>query len=47
MNSFYYQPMMDAIASMGFGYKGPSFNDLRVNLLRDAKKEVELLVESY
>lgn len=39
--------MIDVIASIGVGYKGPSYHDLRVTLLWDAKKEVELLVESY
>lgn len=46
-NSIYYQEMIDAVASMGLGYKGPSYQSLRVNLLRDAKKEVQLLVDSY
>ena len=27
--SYYYQPMIDAIASMGPGFKGPSFHDFR------------------
>ncbi|XP_031286483.1 uncharacterized protein LOC116145194 [Pistacia vera] len=39
--------MADAIAAIGPGYKIPTYHNLRVNLLRDAKKEVQLLVDSY
>ena len=47
VNSFYFKPMLDAIVAIGPGYKGPSYYQLRVNLLKDAKKEVQLLVDSY
>ena len=47
MNSFYFKPMLDAIATIGPGYKGPTYYQLRVNLLKDDKKEVQLLVNSY
>ena len=47
VNSFYFKPMLDAIASISLGYKGPTYYQLRVNLLKDAKKEVQLLVNSY
>ena len=46
VNSVYYQKMIDAIAAAGPGYKGPSYHAVRVPLLRDQKKEVQLLVES-
>ena len=45
-NSCYYQPMIDAITSMGPGFKGPSFHDLRGPLLKDIVHDVhEYLVE--
>ena len=46
MNSMYYQRMIDAVAAAGPGYKGPSYHAVRVPVLRDQKKEVQLLVES-
>ena len=39
--------MLDAIFVIGPGYKGPNYHQLQVNLLKDAKKEVQLLVDSY
>ena len=39
--------MLDAIFVIGPGYKGPNYHQLRVNLLKDVKKEVQLLVDSY
>ena len=45
--SFYSKLMLDAIFAIGLGYKGPNYYQLRVNLLKDAKKEVQLLVDSY
>ena len=39
--------MLDAIFAIGLGYKGPNYHQLRVNLLKDVKKEVQLLVNSY
>ncbi|XP_031259118.1 uncharacterized protein LOC116117224 [Pistacia vera] len=47
INSIYLQPLVDAIVAIGFGYKNPNYHGFRVNLLRDAKKEVPLLVDSY
>ena len=47
VNSFYFKPMLDGIATIGPRYKGPSYHQLRVNLLKDAKKEVQLLVNSH
>ncbi|XP_031265605.1 uncharacterized protein LOC116124029 [Pistacia vera] len=47
VNSIYLQPLMNAITAIGHGYKHPNYHALRVNLLRDAKKEVQLLVDSY
>ncbi|XP_019432954.1 PREDICTED: uncharacterized protein LOC109339878 [Lupinus angustifolius] len=46
-NSVYYQPMIDAIAAIGLGYKGPSYYTIRSNLLHAMKKDVELLVETF
>nr|CAN67153.1 hypothetical protein VITISV_038391 [Vitis vinifera] len=39
VNSFYFKPMLDAISVIGPAYKGPNYHQLRVNLLKDAKKE--------
>ncbi|XP_031262581.1 uncharacterized protein LOC116120753 [Pistacia vera] len=47
INSIYFQPMVDAITAIGPGYKIPTYHNLRVNLLRDARKEVQLLVDGY
>jgi len=46
-HSIYYQEMIDAIVSIGFGYAGPSYNALRVKVLAEVKNEVQLLIESY
>ncbi|XP_019433521.1 PREDICTED: uncharacterized protein LOC109340313 [Lupinus angustifolius] len=46
-NSVYYQPMIDAIATIGPGYKGPIYYAIISNLLHEMKKEVELLVEKF
>ncbi|XP_028788807.1 uncharacterized protein LOC114744828 [Neltuma alba] len=45
VNSPYFQPMIDAIAAIGPGYKGPSYHAFRTKLLQDMKKEVQLLVD--
>lgn len=45
LNSSSYQPMIDAIASIGAGYKGPNYHVMRTNLLCDMKKSVQLLVD--
>ncbi|KAL3537023.1 hypothetical protein ACH5RR_000389 [Cinchona calisaya] len=47
VNSPFYQRAIDHIASMGHGYKGPSYHALRVPLLRDAKKDVQLVIDSF
>ena len=47
VNSFYFKPMLDAISTICLRYKGPNYHQLRVNLLKDAKKEVQILVNSY
>ncbi|XP_050249173.1 uncharacterized protein LOC126696481 [Quercus robur] len=47
MNSSYYQPMFNAVASYGHGYRGSNYHALRVPLLRDAKREVQLIVDSH
>lgn len=41
VNFVYYQQSIDAIASMGPGYKGPNFHSLRGYLLARNVKEVE------
>ncbi|MCL7043806.1 hypothetical protein MKW94_016597 [Papaver nudicaule] len=47
VNSYYFQPMLDAVAAVGLGYKAPSYYDLRTNLLRAHVREVQLFVESF
>ncbi|KAE8717198.1 seed maturation protein PM36 [Hibiscus syriacus] len=47
VNSPLFTIAMSKIASMGHGYNGPSYHDIRVNLLKDAKQSVHLIVESY
>ncbi|XP_022871119.1 uncharacterized protein LOC111390332 [Olea europaea var. sylvestris] len=47
VHSVYYQQSIDAIASMGPGYKGPNFHSLRGYLLAKNVKEVQNYVESY
>ena len=39
-NSYYYQPMLDAVTSMGPGFKGPSYHDLRGSLLKDVVHDI-------
>jgi hypothetical protein len=42
----YYQPMSDAIASCGPGFKGPGYEDIRGNLLKNEVERVkEYLIE--
>ncbi|XP_038995722.1 uncharacterized protein LOC120120036 [Hibiscus syriacus] len=43
----YFQPALDALNAIGPGFKGPSYHELRVNLLGDCKRECCLLVEGY
>jgi hypothetical protein len=47
IKSPYCQEAADAIASIGPGFKVPTYHDIRVNLLGDCKRECSLLVESY
>ena len=47
VNFFYFKPILDAIAAINPKYKGPSYHQFQVNLLKDDKKEVQLLVHSY
>ena len=47
VNSFYFTPMLDAIFVICLGYKGSTYRQLWFNNLKDAKKEVQLLVNSY
>ncbi|KAL0404286.1 UNVERIFIED_CONTAM: hypothetical protein Sradi_2069400 [Sesamum radiatum] len=46
-NSPFFQIAMSKVASMGHGYIGPSYRALRVSLLRDAKKQVVLIFDSF
>ncbi|XP_015972112.1 uncharacterized protein LOC107495478 [Arachis duranensis] len=39
--------MLDGITGIGPGYKGPSYDKLRVNLLADLKRECQIVVDSY
>ena len=47
VNSFYFKSMLDVIFAIGLRYKGPNYHQMQVNLLKDAKNEVQLLVDSY
>ncbi|XP_054791275.1 uncharacterized protein LOC129296901 [Prosopis cineraria] len=47
VNCPYFLPALDAIAAIGPGFKGPSFEELKVNLLTDCRKECQLLIESH
>ena len=47
VNSSYYQPMFNAVASYGPGYKCPNYHALPMPLLRDAKREVQLIVDFH
>ena len=47
MNSFYFNPMLNAIFVIDPRYKGLTYHKLWVNLLKNAKKEIQLLVNSY
>uniref|UniRef100_A0A6N2LXX5 BED-type domain-containing protein n=1 Tax=Salix viminalis TaxID=40686 RepID=A0A6N2LXX5_SALVM len=38
--SYYYQLMIDVVTSMGPGFKGPSYHDLRGSLLKDVVHDV-------
>ncbi|XP_052177542.1 uncharacterized protein LOC127791597 [Diospyros lotus] len=47
VNSPFFQKAVDKIASMGHGYKAPNYHALRVNLLRDAKTQIKLIIDSF
>ena len=47
MNSSYYQPIFNVVASYGPRYRGPNYHALRVPLLRDTKREIQLIVDSH
>ncbi|XP_025670374.1 uncharacterized protein [Arachis hypogaea] len=43
----FFQDMLDGVAGIGPGYKGPSYDTLRVNLLADLKRKCQMIVDSY
>ncbi|GAV92062.1 DUF659 domain-containing protein [Cephalotus follicularis] len=48
LQSPYFQPAIDAmVVGIGRGFKGPSYDEIRVGLLKDCKKECQLLVDTY
>ncbi|KAL4396541.1 hypothetical protein AHAS_Ahas01G0102200 [Arachis hypogaea] len=47
VNSAYYQPMIDAIASMGAGYKGPNYPRVREHLLSKLVEDVRKIIDGY
>ncbi|XP_026417787.1 uncharacterized protein LOC113313258 [Papaver somniferum] len=47
INSYYFQLMLDAFATIDPGYKAPSYDDIHTNLLRAMVKEVQLFVENF
>ncbi|XP_015960985.1 uncharacterized protein LOC107484947 [Arachis duranensis] len=47
IQSPYFQPTLDGVAAIRPGFKGPSYDEMRVHLLADLKKECQLLVEGY
>ncbi|GAV88399.1 LOW QUALITY PROTEIN: DUF659 domain-containing protein/Dimer_Tnp_hAT domain-containing protein, partial [Cephalotus follicularis] len=47
LQSPYFQPSIDAMVGIGRGFKGPSYHEIRVGLLKDCKKECRLLMETY
>ncbi|XP_057759378.1 uncharacterized protein LOC130979848 [Arachis stenosperma] len=47
VNSVYYMPMIDAIANMGAGYKGPNYERVYGYLLRKLVEDVKKMIEDY
>ncbi|XP_020684054.1 uncharacterized protein LOC110100747 [Dendrobium catenatum] len=47
LNLPYAQKAVDAITTIGPGYKLPSYHNMRVNLLKDCKEECRLLIDCY
>ncbi|KAF1894696.1 hypothetical protein Lal_00020988, partial [Lupinus albus] len=46
-NSAYYQPMIDALCSMGPSYKGPNYYRVRGHLVNKWVEDVKILVNDY
>ena len=46
-NSSYYQPMIDVIASCVTGFKGPSFHDIRGELLRNEVLRIDEYLKEF
>ncbi|XP_025636361.1 uncharacterized protein [Arachis hypogaea] len=47
VNSAYYQLMIDAIANMGAGYKGPNYGRVRGYLLSKLVEDVKKMIKDY
>ena len=47
VNSPFFHKEVDKITSMGHGYKAPNYHTLSVNLLRDVKTQVKLIIDSF
>ncbi|XP_057733926.1 uncharacterized protein LOC130949126 [Arachis stenosperma] len=47
VNSAYYQSMIDVIANMGAGYKGPNYGRVRGYLLSKLVEDVKKMIEDY
>nr|DAD45974.1 TPA_asm: hypothetical protein HUJ06_004204 [Nelumbo nucifera] len=45
LRSRYFQPMLDALATIDPGYKAPSYHNCRTNLLKDLVQEVQMSVD--
>ncbi|XP_028086889.1 uncharacterized protein LOC114287651 [Camellia sinensis] len=46
VNSIYFQPMFDSVIAIGPGFKVPTYHEVRVPLLSDSKKELQLFIDS-
>ena len=47
VNSPHFKEAVDGITGFGRGYKAPSYHELRFGLLKNAKKECQLLIDTY
>ncbi|XLU50799.1 hypothetical protein S245_045613, partial [Arachis hypogaea] len=47
MSPFFQDMLHGVVGIIGPGYKGPSYNKLRVHLLADLKRECQMLVDIY
>jgi hypothetical protein len=45
--SVYYQPILDAVASCGSGFKGPGYEDIRGNLLKNEVERVKEYITEF